>query len=145
MSDTPEDGIGKALNVRPMTDVSSRVRAIEEQSSSKSAQTDFEMARGNIHSIISTGTDALDKIAMIAEQSQHPRAFEVLANLMKTLLDANKDLLDLQKTIRDIKKTNEDPTAPASGEPKTINNTLVVTTAEMQKMFEDMRKKDPSP
>ena len=52
---------------------------------------DIELARKNIESIISLGDDSVKEMVEIAKQSESPRAFEVVSQLMKTLLDANKD------------------------------------------------------
>ena len=93
------DPLSKALNLTPLNDA---VKSIVTKAHDDSAKNDFEMARSNIHEVISNGNFAIEKLAQIADSSQHPRAFEVLAKLMDTMLQANKDLLDLQKTIRDF-------------------------------------------
>ena len=76
------------------------------------------------------------KLGEIANSSQHPRAFEVLAKLMETMLQANKDLMELQSKIREINSAD----APMSEHAKTINNNLFVgSTSELQKMIENMK------
>ena len=88
---------------------------------------DFEYARGNMINIIEKGNEALDGILNVAGQSQHPRSYEVAANLIKTLVDAQKDLLELQKRKKDL-----------SGESSTknvTNNLFVGSTAELQKLI----------
>jgi len=40
---------------------------------------------------------AVDELAIIARDSQHPRAYEVMATLIKNMSDMNKDLLEIQK------------------------------------------------
>ena len=75
----------------------------------------------------------------IASQSQHPRAFEVLAKLIDTNVAANEKLLQLQSKIREIDAAD----APLSEKAQTINNNLFVgSTAELQKMIQHMSKKD---
>ena len=128
------DPIGKALNLSPQQDP---VRAIVQKAHDDSAKNDFNMARSNIHEVIQNGTFAMEKLAQIADSSQHPRAFEVLAKLMDTMLQANKDLLDLQKTIRDIDSKD----TPINGEAKQVTNNLFVgSTADLQKAIEEMKK-----
>jgi hypothetical protein len=131
------DPIGKALGVNPLSKIDSiekTVKALEMQSLADSANNDFQIARNNIHNIIESGSQALDELLMVASQSQHPRAYEVISTLIKTLVDANKDLLELQKKIRDL----ADPEQPSTG-PKTINNNLIITTAELTRMIETAR------
>lgn len=129
------DPIGKALNLSPQQN--DPVKAIVAKAHDDSAKNDFEMARSNIHEVIQNGTFAIEKLAQIADSSQHPRAFEVLAKLMDTMLQANKDLLDLQKTIRDIDAKD----TPMNSEAKSVTNNLFVgSTADLQKAIEEMKK-----
>ena len=132
------DPISNALNMKPLEIEVNPLKSIIQAAHNDSAQQDFEKARGNIHDILDNGTDAMVKLAQIADQSQHPRAFEVLATLMKTMLDANKDLLDLQKKIRDIKDSDE-PHNDTAGKSIT-NNLFVGSTSELQKMIENLKK-----
>ena len=127
------DSIGKALNISPMED---QVKQIIAKGSDDSALTDFNVARTNIHEIIQNGTFAIEKLSQIADQSQHPRAFEVLGGLYKVMLDANKDLMDLQKKVREIQAVDE----PHNQDAKSITNNLFVgSTAELQKVLENMK------
>ena len=80
--------------------------------------------------------DAIDKLAQIADSSQHPRAFEVLAKLIETGVQANKDLLELQQKIRQIKMADN----PTNDQAQTINNNLFVgSTAELQKVIANLK------
>ena len=129
-----DDPLGRALNLTPISD---SVKAITQKAHDDSAKNDFEMARSNIHEVIQNGTFAIEKLAQIADSSQHPRAFEVLAKLMDTMLQANKDLLDLQKSIREIDAKD----TPINDQAKSVTNNLFVgSTAELQKALESMKK-----
>lgn len=92
---------------------------------------DFATARNNLHQIINQGSDALEEALIVAKTSEHPRAFEVVGQLIKTLVDANKDLLDIQKKLKELKRVDEkDPT------PQTINNSIFVgSTSELQQLI----------
>lgn len=136
MEESNNDPIGKALNMNPLP--ISAVDKIKVEAHDDSANRDFEFARSNLYDTIETGKDAITKLSQIANQSQHPRAFEVLATLMKTVVDANKELMTLQKNIRDLK----DSDAPISKDAQIINNHLFVgSTAELQKVIQDLNKK----
>ena len=63
---------------------------------------DAEFARQNIRDLIVKGNDAASHIVEIAKQSEHPRAFEVAAGMLKNLSDMNKDLLEIQKRKQDF-------------------------------------------
>jgi hypothetical protein len=118
-----DDPIGKALGVSPI--------AMPEIQEPSQIDDDYELARANLRKIIESGGNALDDLIQLADTSQHPRAYEVIGSLIKSLSDANKDLLELSKRKRDL--TGETGT-------KTINNNLFVgSTTELQKMLKDMR------
>jgi hypothetical protein len=93
---------------------------------------DFATARNNLHQIIHKGNDALDEALIVAKTSEHPRAFEVVGQLIKTLVDANKDLLDIQKKVKDLKKTDDDK-APQSVQAQ--NAIFVGNAAELQQLI----------
>jgi len=135
MSIANNDSIGNALGVSPMISV---VKKLEKEANDDTAKDDFTIARSNIHNIIDTGSEALDKLMQIADQSQQARAYEVVAILMKNLLDANKDLLNIQKTIREIRDIEK----PTNNTTVNHNNLFVGSTAELQKVIKDMKKDD---
>lgn len=139
MSEPPNnDPIGKALGVTPLS-VSDTINNLVAEAHNDSAKADFETARANILTMIENGQDAMEKLAQIATASQHPRAFEVLAKMMETMLQANKDLMGLQKDIREISTAD----SPMNEKAKTINNNLFVgSTAELQKMIQQIKNPD---
>lgn len=63
---------------------------------------DVEYARENIKSLIASGTNAIAKLIKVAEESEHPRAYEVVATLLKNLGDLNKDLIEVHKKKKDL-------------------------------------------
>jgi hypothetical protein len=131
-----QDPISAALNLTPMNSTENSVKSIIADAHNDSAKNDFEMARSNIHEVIQNGVFAMEKLSQIADSSQHPRAFEVLAKLMDTMLQANKDLMALQKNIREISASD----APTNENAKTVTNNLFVgSTTELQKVIEDMK------
>jgi hypothetical protein len=130
------DPVWNALGVTPMTKIDNAVATIVASAKDDSAMADFNMARSNIHEVIQNGSNAIDRLAQIADASQHPRAFEVLATLLKVQLDANKDLMELQKKIREIQTADE----PHNEEAKSVTNNLFVgSTSELQRMIENMK------
>ena len=96
-----------------------------------SASKDFSFARSNLKEVIEKGSLAIADLQILAERSQIPRAYEVLAKMMDSMVGANKELLELQSKIRSIK----DVSAKVNGGPKTVNQTAIFvgSTAELQK------------
>lgn len=105
---------------------------VDEDRFTEIVDADYEFARKNVTDTILKAVSALDKIIGVAEQSQAPRAYEVVATLTKVIVDAGGSLMDLSKRAKDIKETDvKDEDA------KTINNNLIVTTDQLQRMLQD--------
>lgn len=137
-SNDDDDPINRALNLGPLPERSHAVATIIAAATNDSAKEDFTFARANIREVVENGNDAIAKLAVIADQSQNPRAFEVLAKLMDSMVAANKQLLELQKEIRTIDKA--DVPKDEDARKHVTNNLFVGSTAELQKMIEDMKK-----
>ena len=66
---------------------------------------DHKYSRENYYNLIERGQDAIQGILDIAQESQHPRAYEVAGNLIKQVADTVDKLQDLQgklKTLKDV-------------------------------------------
>lgn len=97
----------------------------------RSDPNDFITGRETLLNLLATGKDALEDVVLIAKQSQHPRAYEVLTSLLKTVADLSKDLVSLQ-----IKKSEHIEAQPTE---QTINNNLFVgTTADLQAILKGL-------
>ncbi len=121
-------------NLNDVFEVGTDLVEVEKEKTSVSVpqdvDNDYKYARENLYGVIEKGTEALDTLIDLAKASEHPRAFEVVSQLTKTLVDANKDLLDIQKKVKDLKKEDE------KEQPQQVTNALFVgSTAELQKMI----------
>ncbi len=101
------------------------------------ADRDYDYARTNFYNIIETGTEALEQMLDVAKASEHPRAYEVVSTIMKTLVDANKDLVSMS-----AKKQESEEDKNPSEKAMTNNNLFVGSTAELQQLLKDMRSND---
>jgi hypothetical protein len=129
------DSIGEALGITPMASMPPPVPI--QTTDPNQIQDDYEYARGNIIATIEKGREALDGILDVAGMGQHPRAFEVAANLVKTMVDANKDLMNLAKQKKELDKID------GKGGAQTVNNNLFVgSTAELLKALKNNNIKD---
>jgi len=104
--------------------------------SDEKAHNDFELARQNYHDLIVKGQDALDDMMEVARMSEHPRAFEVLSTMLKSIADINGDLIALHKKKKEYDRP--DPKAIASG--STTNNLFVGSTTELQRMLKGAKE-----
>jgi hypothetical protein len=137
MSDEDGDDLDKALGITPYDTFADKISEIVAIAKNDSASEDFTFARANIREIVQNGADAITKLALIAEQSQNPRAFEVLAKLMDTVVNANEKLLEAQKKIRELDKA--DISRDQSGKSVTNNNLFVGSTAELQRALKELK------
>lgn len=103
-------------------------------------ETDYDKTRSNLYTLLQQGQDALNHALEVAKASEHPRAFEVVGNLMKQIADINAQLMDLHAK----KKTLDAPVKgaePQNGKNVTNNNAIFVgSTAELSKMINNMNK-----
>jgi hypothetical protein len=91
---------------------------------------DAEFARENIRTLIEKGNLAVDGILHVAKESEHPRAYEVAANLIKNLSDLNKDLMEIQKRKKDLA-----PQSQRSGDINVDKAVFVGSTTELVKFL----------
>lgn len=96
---------------------------------------DIEKARKNIEEIIEKGGDSLTEMIDLAKQSESARAFEVAANLMKTLLDANKDFVEMSMKKRTHREEILNPKDKTSPTQNITNNNLVLSTKDLLEMI----------
>lgn len=95
---------------------------------------DYEHARDTLRDLIDNGKDAIEGASNLAKNSDAPRAYEVLAQLIKTVSDVSKDLVQVQKAKEE------------SNKPKVqnqTNNVFVGSTHELMKMLKDAQKNPP--
>jgi Terminase DNA packaging enzyme len=90
--------LSEALDITPI-EIESATELVELKTP---VDDDAEFARGNIRNLIEKGNKAMDELLLVANASEHPRAYEVAAGLIKNLADLNKDLLEIQKRRKDL-------------------------------------------
>lgn len=106
------------------------------------SEDDFSTARQNYHFLITKIQDDIEKMSELAEDSSHPRAYEVLANMYKIAADMNDKLLEhnRKKQIIDEKKAESGQLDP------TGDTAYLGSTVELQrKLLEDRKKKKETP
>jgi hypothetical protein len=112
----------------------------EEEEASDQFDRDFQFVHDNLTELIAQGSEAIAELLMIAKQSQHPRAFEVIATLLKANADLNSDLLAAHKKKADLK--GEKQATHSKGVAGITNNNLFVgSTAELQQFLEQQQNK----
>lgn len=67
-----------------------------------SRRDDYKFSRKNLKNAIEIGNEALEDLIEIAKSSQQPRAYEVIATLVKNVSDASDKLMDVNKKLHEI-------------------------------------------
>ena len=94
---------------------------------------DFRYTRENLYNLLERGQDAVEELLEIAKQSEHPRAFEVVGQLIGKLTETNKELMGLHKTKKEL-------SIERGGGDVNVNNAVFVgSTAELQKLLKSKR------
>ena len=93
---------------------------------------DYEYTRGQLYTLIDQGGEAVRGALEVAQESGHPRAFEVATNAMKQVADMTDKLADLHKKMKDLDEEKKGPS-------KVTNNAMFVgSTSELQKRLKQM-------
>ena len=99
---------------------------------SEDKEKDYNYARQNLYNMVERMTDAVEGALQVAEDSEHPRAFEVALNGAKATAEVVEKLNDLHRKMNDLEK--EDPKPQAT---QVQNNMFVGSTAELMRMLKD--------
>lgn len=124
-------------NSKPQVDTSkSDVIVVEE--SKNHLETDYNYIRSNLYTITEKSIQALENLVDIAQQSQHPRAYEVISLMVNTIASAQKDLMIIHKDKQKIE--NESGISEKTSE--VVNNNLFIgNTAQLDEIIANMTKK----
>jgi hypothetical protein len=121
--------------ILPVAEAKSITVKVDDDKLSNDLGIDYKTARDNIRGAVSLGYEALEGIVRVATEGEHPRAYEVVTQMIKAVSDANKDLLELHHKMRIIRND--------TNEPKTINNTMnsifVGSTKDLQDLINPKR------
>lgn len=112
---------------------SSSIKKVEENKNSNSIiddiKKDYEYSRGNFYSIIEKGQEAINSVLELAQETESPRAYEVVGQLIKNVSDATDKLMELQKKLKEVEEEQ------VSKGPNSVTNNAVFigSTSELLK------------
>ena len=92
---------------------------------------DYEESRKTLKDLVNKGNQAIDHLLAIASESEHPRAFEVVATLIKNTAEANEKLMTMQKAVRDMKNIKQKSDV-------TVDKAIFIgSTSELSKLIKE--------
>ena len=96
---------------------------------------DYIYTREKIKKLIGKAEESIDTMMMLAGDSEHPRAFEVLSGMFKTTTDMMDQLINLQKKRKELTQSDS---SKNEGTGSTTNTAIFVgSTTELQKFLRD--------
>ena len=104
-----KDKISEKLNVVSMSEIKKKK---DDEVTYKNYKNDFDVAKETLKDTLNVSSEAIEEIFEIAKSSQSGRAFEVLATLLKTTVDASVSLGELALKEQKFKENeNKDETS----------------------------------
>jgi len=99
-------------------------------------QSDYEFSRETYYQLLDKGKESLELMIEVARESEHPRAFEVLSNMMKQTAEIADKLMDLNKKNKEIHKEE----LLSDARQITNNNVFLGSTTELQRFLLNKEK-----
>ena len=122
-------GVVENIEINPI--VEKKVNPIQVSNNDADIENDYAYQRQNFYNLVERGSDAIEGILELARESDAPRAYEVVGNLIKQVAEVTEKLGDLQEKMKRLKEV-------PSNAPKNVTNALFVgSTAELQKMLKE--------
>ena len=108
MSDVDEK-LSRILNTEyiPAETPPSQSPVVVHQRDDSDKTIDADYSRSNYYALIEQGNEAINGILNVARESQHPRAYEVAATLIKNMSEVTEKLMILQKQRKELEAEQE--------------------------------------
>ena len=130
-----DDKLNEVFEIAPTVENLPTEKVVPPRAEKDDSDTDFQYSRENLYNIIERGSDAMDGLLEIAKETEHPRAYELVRQLIDKLTNANKELIGLHKTMQTVKDD-------LIKSPQNVTNALFVgSTADLQKLLKQNNKK----
>jgi hypothetical protein len=124
----------KIVEEKPAPLMGPIAKKFEVEQMDEDLERDYQESRRTLKALITKGNDAIDHLLGIATETEHPRAFEVVATLIKNTAEANEKLLIMQKSMREMKNIkNKDSGVNVD---KAI---FIGSTSELSKMVKELK------
>ena len=114
------------LNIE--SDIKEKTQVVKLPERSENIETDYRYARENLYGLVERGQDAIDGILQLSKETEHPRAYEVAGQLIKTVGETAEKLIDLQQKLKKL----EDEEQKVGTQ---HNHLYVGSTSELQKFL----------
>ena len=121
-----DEKLDDLLNIE--SDIKKETKIVKLPSRHENMETDYKYARENLYGLVERGQDAIEGILQLSKETEHPRAYEVAGQLIKTVGETAEKLIDLQSKLKKLE-----------GEEQKVgtqyNHLYVGSTSELQKFL----------
>ena len=121
------------LNIE--SDIKKKTEIVKLPERSENIETDYRYARENLYGLVERGQDAIEGILQLSKETEHPRAYEVAGQLIKTVGETAEKLIDLQQKLKKL----EDEEQKVGTQ---HNHLYVGSTSELQKFLKKKTVKE---
>ena len=103
---------------------------------------DFNKARKVYYELIDEGRDAIVELKHVAESSESPRAYEVLANLIRSVSDNTDKLMRLRKETEETQREIDDRKGKSTEKSQNVQNNAMIfaNSKDFQMVMRELRK-----
>ena len=127
-----DEKLDDLLNIE--SEIKQETKVVKLPSRHENMETDYKYARENLYGLVERGQDAIEGILQLSKETEHPRAYEVAGQLIKTVGETAEKLIDLQGKLKKLE-----------GEEQKVgtqhNHLYVGSTSELQKFLKKNDKK----
>ena len=92
--------LDEILNIE--SDIKEKTQVVKLPERSENIETDYRNARENLYGLVERGQDAIEGILQLSKETEHPRAYEVAGQLIKTVGETAEKLIDLQQKLKKL-------------------------------------------
>ena len=114
------------LNIE--SDIKKKTEIVKLPERSENIETDYRYARENLYGLVERGQDAIEGILQLSKETEHPRAYEVAGQLIKTVGETAEKLIDLQQKLKKLEDEEQKVCTQH-------NHLYVGSTSELQKFL----------
>ena len=88
-----DEKLDDLLNIE--SEIKQETKVVKLPSRHENMETDYKYARENLYGLVERGQDAIEGILQLSKETEHPRAYEVAGQLIKTVGETAEKLLSL--------------------------------------------------
>ena len=122
-----DEKLDDLLNIE--SDIKEETKIVKLPSRHENMETDYKYARENLYGLVERGQDAIEGILQLSKETEHPRAYEVAGQLIKTVGETAEKLIDLQSKLKKLEGEEQQKIGQQH------NHLYVVSTSELQKFL----------